>query len=206
MALTNLEETVLRKAQAEADGVLEKARAEAEARGERESARLRAEHERRVAAMKAGLEADLEREANNRRTADRLKLLGMKNEIIADVFGQAIRGIVALPNDGYAHWLKEQLARLPKVADAEVAANDRDRELMGRLLREVGRDADLSVSGKAAAIQGGFLVQGPQADLDYSLEGLLDVLKESLAQTVTGELFGEETETEEKAEAGDESG
>ena len=190
----DMEHAVLRKAQEEADAILNEASAKADARFERESARLREEHERRVAAARAELEAALERETSAKETANRLGLLKIKNEILEEIFSRAVEGIRSLPDDGYARWLKEQIATVPKAAGARVAVNERDTQLMAGLLRDLPGESAMQLADRPAPIQAGFLVQGEQADLDFSVEVLLSVLWESLAREIATRLFGGEAE------------
>ena len=188
MAIESLQTAVLDKARAEAEAILAEARKGADARFERESARLREEHERRVEAIRAEAEAGLERDAGNRRAEDRNKLLAMKNEIIEEVFAKAVEDIRNLPDDGYAEWLKAQLARAPKMDGAAVAVNEADRPLMEKIL---GEGSELKLAEKPADIEGGMIIQGPKADLDFSVESLLGVLRESLAEEIAAQLFAE---------------
>ena len=190
----DMEQAVLRKAQEEADAILEQARARAEARLERESARLREEHERRVEAMKAELEADLDREAGARCSEDRRKQLEAKNTLIEEVFAGAVEGVRSLPDDGYAGWLRKQLKRPGRMPDAMVVANAQDADLLARLLKELPPDAELVLSEKTAPIKGGFLVEGKQVDLDFSVAALLGMLRESLAEEIAAKLFADKDE------------
>jgi len=192
VALMDMEQAVLRKAQEEADAILAEAGQRAEARRERDSARLREEHTRRVEAMKAQLEGTLERDVGARGSEDRLKLLKVKNEIIEEVFAAAIDGIRALPDDGYARWLKKQLLRVPKTSAGKVVVNDADRETVARLLKELPEVAHLTLSENSAPIKAGLLIEGERADLDFSVGALLGTLRESLAQEIATRLFAEE--------------
>ena len=194
MTLSNLEQALQQQVEQEAKKLLDEARAAADARFERESARMCEDHERRIAANRAELETSLERETSARETADRLKLLHIKNEIIEAVFNGAVDKIRALPNDGYADWMKRQLASLPSMPGSGIAVNARDTDVAKRLLSELSLDSSLSIDDKPARIQAGFLVHGEQADLDYSVEVLLGVLRENLAQEIATKLFGEEVE------------
>ena len=189
MALTEVEEAILKKAQEEADAIIAEAEQKADAHLERESARLREEHERRIARTRAELEAALDRETGTRKTQDRLEILKVKNEIIEEVFRKTVEGIVSLPDGGYEKWLKGQISRLPRIDGAEILANDRDRETVGKILGET--KIPMKLSEESAPIKGGFLVRGRDADLDYSVEALLGVLRESLAEEVAAGLFGD---------------
>ena len=198
MTIPAVQQAVLDRAQAEAQRVLDEGRRQADARFEREAARRREEHARRVESMKAELEAGLDREVGARRTEDRNKLLAMKNDIIADVFAKAIDGIRSLPDDGYATWLKGQLERVPKTEGAQVVVNAADRDTAASLLGQLPGDAGLALSDKSAPIEAGLLVEGAQADLDFSVESLLDVLRESLSEEIASRLFADAGEAAEQ--------
>jgi len=191
LAIEKLQTAVLDKARAEAEAILAEARKGADARYERDAARLREEHERRVAVLRAEAEAALEREAGNRRAEQRNKLLAMKNEIIEEVFAKAVEGIRNLPDNGYATWLAAQLARAPRMDGAAVAVNEADRPVMEKILAD---GSDLKMAEKPAPVRGGLIIQGPRADLDFSIESLLGVLRESLAEEIASQLFAEPEE------------
>ena len=193
MALMDMEQAVLRKAQEEADLILNEARTRADARFERESARLRQEHEHRVAAARSEMESALEREISARETDDRLKILKVKNEIIDEIFTRTVGSIRSLPDQGYERWLKAQLSRVSKALGGRVAVNERDAQLMARLIEGLPDNPDLSLAAEPAHIKAGFLVQGEQVDLDFSVEVLLSALRESLSRQIATRLFEEET-------------
>lgn len=190
MAILNVQEAVLRKAEEEVRKVAEEAQRSAHSYWERQSARLREEHERRVADARQVLESALEREAAAKAAADRHELLRIKNDIIDEIFQKAVDGILTLHDDGYAKWVKAQVARLPKIEQVTLSASERDQSLLSQAVSAAGR-SNMKVSDKPMPIKGGFLVQGEQADLDYSVEALMQTLRESLTEEVAAKLFGE---------------
>jgi len=194
VALSGVEKAVLEKAEAEANKVLDAARREADAYWERESARLREAHERRVEADRRELEMQLERDAGAKEIEHRLELLKAKNEIIQEVFETALDGIIELPDEGYLRWLREQVARLPEMSDAVLVANERDRPLLERAVRESGRQ--FAVGDDNAPIRGGFLLRSENVDLDCSIESLMDDIRETLTRDVAERLFGGEEHDE----------
>lgn len=190
MALSNVEQAVLRKSEEETRQIGEEARRAADALWEKESARLREEHRRRVEATRQELEDTLERKAGMKETVNRHKLLKLKNEIIEEIFQKAVDGILSLPDGGYTAWVKAQVAALPEMEEAALFANERDKALLSEAVSAAGR-ANVEVAQDPAEIQGGFLVQGRQIDLDYSIEALMETLRESLTEEVAAKLFGE---------------
>jgi len=189
--LSNLEQTVAQKAQAEADALLKEARAKADALREKESARLREEHQRRMAALEAQLRANLDRQTGDQEAQDRLRLLQIKNQIIESAFHAAAEGIRNLPADGYRRWLREQLLRLPAGQPLQVAANAADLPVIAQIVKEIGRP-NLTVAPEAIPLVGGFVARGGRNDLDFSIEAVMSVLRESLAEDVAARLFREE--------------
>lgn len=190
MALSQLTETILQQAGREAEAILEAARKEADAYWEKESARLREAHERRLEADRRELETRLEREITAKQVQHRLEVLRVKNEIIEEVFRRALEGIISLPQDGYARWLCRQIELLPDVTGATLLANERDRPLVARIVRETGRS--FRIGEEDVHIRGGFVLRAGQFDLDCSIEALMGDLEETLAREVAAGLFGEE--------------
>jgi len=187
VAISNVEQAVLKRAEDEVRKIEEEARAAAEALWERESARLREEHVRRVEATRQEIEGALERELSAIRAENNREILKIKNEIIEVVFRKALDAILNLPDDGYAKWVRARVAGLPEMPGARLAGNERDQALLKEAA--TGR-SDLSVADEPAPLKGGFLVLGAQADLDFSIEALMAALRESLTQDVAARLFG----------------
>lgn len=193
MPLTNLEKTIHSKAEQQAKALEEKARRAAEARFEREAAHRREEHERRVEALKRALEGDFDRETGARHADDRRQVLKVKNEIIAEIFDRAVKGIVSLPNDGYAGWLGAQLKKLPEHGKGmSLRTNPRDKELVAKLAKTLGVEAP--VSGEDGSIRGGFVALGKAHDFDLTTDSLMQSLRETLTEKVVSALF--ETDAE----------
>jgi len=188
VAIANVEQAVLKKAEDEARQVEAVARAEADAFWEKESARMREEHARRIEATRQALEGELERDSGDRKAADNRELLKMKNEIIEEIFSQALDGVQNLPGDGYAQWVKARIASLPDMPNTALAGNERDQPLLQQIAAE---RANRSISTTPVPIKGGFMVIGAQADLDFSIESLMNTLRESLTHDVATRLFGE---------------
>ena len=190
MALSHVEQAVLGTAETEAEKILERGRREAEELLARQTARLREEHARRVVAMRRELEAELERETGAREIANRREVLKVKNDIIQEVFERAVEGVVSLPDNGYAKWLKARVAALPGMDGATLAGNKRDRALLAEAVSAAGR-TDLKIDEEPAALKGGFFVRGAQVDFDVSIEALMASLRESLAEDIAQRLFAE---------------
>jgi len=190
VSLAKVEEVVLKKAQQEAAALVQEAARAADAHREKESARLKAQHTQRVESARAEMQAALERELNAKESEGRRQLLGRKNELIGQVFDQAAERIISLPADGYRDWLKRQLRRVPPMDQATIRVAARDKAPVASVLAELGRP-DLRLDEAPADIRGGFLVQGKSFDMDFSLDSLLGVLRESLAEKATAKLFGD---------------
>jgi len=190
VALKDMEETVLSRAEAEAQAILDGAKRRAAARWERESVHLRAEHEHRVEAMKARLEAELQREINAAEAGYRTKILQLKNDIIEEVFAKAAERIRNLPDDGYRTWLREQLEAVPAIDGARVVAAESDRDLIAGLLEQLGGGRSPALAEETAPLRGGFVVRTEKMDLDFSIEALLGALRERIREEIAAELFG----------------
>ena len=190
MALKDMKDAVLSKAEAEAQTIVDGAKRRADARWEHESVQLRAEHEHRVEAMKARLEDEVQRRINAAEADYRTRILQLKNDILEDVFDQAAERIRNLPDDGYRVWLKAQLEAVPAIDGARVVAAESDRDLIARLFGQLGSGSSLVLAEETAPIRGGFLVRTEKVDFDFSIEALLGALRERISEEIAAELFG----------------
>jgi vacuolar-type H+-ATPase subunit E/Vma4 len=73
---------------------------------------------------------------------------------------------------------------------AMLAANAEDQALLKEAVAAANRP-ELKISSEPANITGGFLVQGAQVDFDFSVESLMDTLRETLTEETSRKLFGE---------------
>jgi vacuolar-type H+-ATPase subunit E/Vma4 len=185
VALSQIEQAVMAKAEGEVASVLEDARREADELLERRMERARDDHTRRVEDARQELEAELDRETGAKETDDRLALLKIKNEIMDEIFGKALDSLRGLPDNGYAKWLTAQAKSLPALEGAALLGTAEDKALLQEVASEIG----LTVSDAAVSIKGGFLVTGVQADLDVSVESLMAVLRESMTEEISTKLF-----------------
>lgn len=190
MALSNVEQAVLQKAEDEVKKILDEGGRAAKAYFERQAARMQEEYERRVEATRHELEGELERETGAKEAGNRLELLKFKNAIIEEVFEKAVKGVRTLPDNAYAAWVKAQVARVPQMKQAMLAANAEDQALLKEAVAAANRP-ELKISSEPANITGGFLVQGAQVDFDFSVESLMDTLRETLTEETSRKLFGE---------------
>ena len=194
MPLTNLEKAVEKKAQEQADALPASARGEADARLRRDSERMREEHARRLDALGRELQADLDRQVGDAETKNRREVLRIKNEIIAELFGKALDGIVSLPGNGYAEWLGAQLKKLPNAGkEMTLRVHPRDKELVARQIRALGIAAP--VADLDEDVRGGFVAQGKGRNLDFTTDSLMQEMRETLTEKAVSKLFESEADS-----------
>lgn len=177
------------KAEAEAGHILAQAREEAGARkaGVLKRGLARAgERKRRIVTL-AQLEA-------------RKALLAVREELIEEVFRDALESLENLEDGVYRELLKKALAASSRTGDECVIFSPRDRARLGDgFIEEVNREIEsirgqgrgrLVLSEETRDICGGFILKGMNIEINGSFEALLAAARDELEPRVAEVLFG----------------
>ena len=190
MSLEDVEKKVMASAQQEANAIVEKAESEARAELERRSAALREDQQQKIRLAKAKADQEAESAVNTRRAEHAMKALEAKNHTLDAVFGQARDRILASDGFDYGRWLADQVRLAVAKGSGVLHCNERDRVTVEAVLRETASD-QVSLAPENASMQGGVVLVGPSFDLDLTLEGALDDLRDERLVSLAESLFAD---------------
>lgn len=177
------------------EGILAEARQQAaavEQRSQETLTRLKQEYEEETAARISAIHADYAR--RGREEAARIlsrgqmeagqRLLANKQELIHRVFTEALQMLLALPSIEKALLYRDLLLSIVEDGEETIAVAGTEKDLWQKLIAQVnqelskkGRPGRLKLAGKAADIQGGFVLYSATYEINASLESLLAELE-----------------------------
>ena len=194
----------------EAEQVVQKILADAQAEAER----IAAEADRKEAAEQAKLNEQLaqyrkqteslakkagEDEESHILAAARMdmarQLLAEKRKILDEVFEQARRQMMELPDDPYRHLCTKLMLQVIETGDEEVVVDKNERRINHDLINQVNRQLGpnrkgaVKLSDERHDIGAGFILRRGKVKTNVSLEVLLDQARKELEIELARQLF-----------------
>ena len=189
MTLEKIENHIVEEAKAKAGEIADATRAECE----KITAAAREEADAAFAAAVERLKADLANafaQAIGKRHADhRLENLRIRTAILDDVFAKAREKL--LHHEDYWQLTRAQL-RTVAGKSGTIRCRAEHRETIGKIidaLNAEGKDKVSSLSDDPVDILGGFVLEGAQFDLDFSLDSQLEAFREKVLSELLVEAF-----------------
>ena len=181
-----------------ADAEAEGARIEEQARNKAgallQEAGEQAEESKRRAAEEAAKQAeDIVRSARSAAELIRRNILLEKRRgLIADVLDGTVRALAALPDETYLPLLLRLSEAAARTGEGVLRLNARDLSRPGTaaLSRDLGGGRSIRLSEDPAAIDGGFLLEYGELEMNCSFSALLEEKRERLEDLLNRELFG----------------
>jgi len=188
---------IKRDAEAETEAALAEARREAEEvinHYETEAAKQAGEMTRRGAAQAderfKRLEGVAELEAGK-------NVLAVKQEMLNTAFSRAAEAIVKLPDEKYVKFLSELAVRYSHTGKEQVFLSKTDLEKHGAkvvssanaTLAAQGKPASLSLSDKAADIDGGLILKEGNVEINCTIDTILQLTRDKISTEVAEVLF-----------------
>lgn len=172
-----------------------------EAQKERDTAlaRFREESAKKLEEAKAQAETAAVRETSRlkglARHEGRLDVLKVKNQILTDIFTEAVDKVLSLPESEYAELMATWVKRLSLDIGGTLRVSPRDSKLFTPdFLKRLnsGRASSGVFTGVVpdASITGGFVVDGSDFMVNVTIERKINELRESLSGDLAKELFG----------------
>lgn len=195
MSLERIRHSILEKAQKKADTFVEEALANFKRTIGSARVALREDREKRLKTLAAESEEQKNRSLATLRAEHRMQLLSLKTQLIDDIFTQAINKIITLPDEEYLSLLERWLLKTERDQSGRLFVNATDLKRIGHAWIErmnISRGkGEISLSPDPVAIKGGFIFKTEKFEIDYTLDTLLNTLREELSPHMARELFDE---------------
>jgi V/A-type H+-transporting ATPase subunit E len=197
MALEDILRKITGEAQAQAQEILRSAQAERERLMAEADLRAKASVERIEAAGKAASEEARRKELSTASVEVRRTLLSAKQEVLAQVFEQALDSLTALPEAEYRTLLAGLAANAAVTGSEQVVVSARDRQRLGdeflamanERLAARGLAAKLTYAAGARNLRGGLILSSGEIEINCSFERTLASLRDDLEPVIASMLF-----------------
>ena len=188
MSIDSITKRIMDEAQAAADVVT--ADAESQKAQILEEARSSAETIKAEATARAEKDSEIlvERRKSVAGLESRKMQLKAKQEIIAESFNAALDKLLALDENEYLGFIKNQLDAF-KGQSGEVLLNAADKKKYGAKLAQMIEKSDIKVSDEEAKIKGGFILKQGDISINCSIEKLLEDKKGEMMGEIAHKLF-----------------
>ena len=124
-------------------------------------------------------------------------ILALKQDMVSLSFDKAKQGLIDLPAEQYIGLLGKLAAQASVTGDEEILLNARDKAAVGEqvvraanaLLKEAGKPAALSLSGKTGDFEGGLILQRGSIEANCTVELLVELCRADMSAELAGVLF-----------------
>ena len=196
MSLDRIRESIVGKAEKEKKEIIDRARADWQEKTDSFKAAMKEDIERRLEGVDHEYREKIKRKILALKRENRLKLLMIKNNIIDDIFGQALDHFIKQPDDKYIAMLERWFLNIGTDLPGEMLLNAGDLKRIDRGFierinkhRQVGARVDLS--NNPINIKGGFIFRTGRFEIDQTLDTKIADLRRELAPMIAKELFNE---------------
>ncbi len=174
---------IVKQAQQKADSLLDEAQAEADA----QAAALSKETDRQIAEIESGRVSALQLQK-------RQKTLETKQQLLAETLEKARRSLYDLPTEDYAALLVRLAATHAQPGEGVMLLNQQDQErLPASFVKQVNeplpQGTAITMASKTRPIDGGFVLQYGDIEINCSFEAIFDANKDDFTDTIQGILF-----------------
>lgn len=181
-------------AQADMDVINAEAKAQCEAIAAEFGEKAKAEYDLR---MKEGVKASAVREERLNSTADmeqRKSILAFKQEMVSEVFADAVKSIVNLPENEYVAFLAALAAKAATYGTEELIFNEKDAKAVGEKVAKaanalLGAKGKLTVAAETRPIVGGLVLKQGDIEVNCAVDTLVQLRRSDLASQVAEILF-----------------
>lgn len=199
MSLEKLLEKIGSDAREEGELILSRAREEAARIREEAEEKARRESEAIARSFRARAESERLKILSQARLESRIELLAAKDELVEEVFREAKRSFLELPEERYRKWLKGTILKGVTAGDEELVASAYDRELLAAgLLEELNKElrarggrGELRLSQEKAPSERGVILRGGKTESNLTVEAVLQRVREENEEEVSRILFGD---------------
>jgi V/A-type H+/Na+-transporting ATPase subunit E len=197
MALEDILRKIIEEAQAQAGEILQAAEADRQRVLGEGSTRAQAAAAKIEAAGRAAAEEARRKALSGASVEARRLVLSTKQELLTQVFEQAVQRLVDMPDAQYRALLADLAARAAQSGTESVIVSDQDRSRLGeeflvlanQRLAERGLPGQLSFSPDVRPLRGGLILGSGDIESNCSFERTLASLRDDLEPEVASMLF-----------------
>ena len=194
--IENIVQRIIADGQAEADAILADAKLQADAiladweeKAQKESADILSRGEQAAAERAARLESVAELEG-------RKLILQAKQETISLAFDEALKKLLALPQEKKVEVLSALCAKAAVTGTEEVLFSPADRDTVGKAVVDKANSllagkGKLTLSSDIRPLQGGFVLRDQGVEVNCGFDTLVRLARPDLERQVAGILFDE---------------
>lgn len=198
MALDQITQAVLERAEKNAELIVKSAQLAAEEKVEVWRKNAEIESEKTFQAMERTIDEELSRKLIQMQGTANKAVLKKKNEILQQIFARAKDAILSLPSEEYAEIMKRLLAKSAGEAGGSVRVHADEREVFRALLDAFneGRADNNKITlleDDPLQEKGGFVYVSERFQVDQSLETLLNDIQYAAAPEISAALFSDMT-------------
>ena len=192
-----LTQKILEDAKIQADNIKKQAQAEAQTILDQARERVETQCSQIIAEANQKAEEIRERLVSVAQLNGRKTKLQVKQELIAQVFDQALDRLCSMPDEQYSQVLLTMISAAVEKGTEEIMLSERDRSRLSpdflmkvnQQLQKKGLQGSLQISDQEAQIKGGFILKSGDILVNYSFEALIKQKYDDLAMEVAGLLF-----------------
>lgn len=135
----------------------------------------------------AALELKESKEVVNARLASRNKILQAKQELIKEVYDQALKSLSGLNHEEYKNLLK---STIKKINGGELIFSKKDQQIAKEIIDSLnGQKEIFSISNETREIDGGFILREGKIETNYSFKTILESHRRDLERQLIEVLF-----------------
>lgn len=135
-----------------------------------------------------------ERIISNAHLQCRNEKLKAKQEIISEVFEEAIKSLCSLPEEDFVDFVKNFILSSEIAGEQKIILNNEGRKIISNVVlseinKELKQKANIILSDEIRNFKGGFILEKDGIEINNTFEALVESLKDDLSQEVAKKLF-----------------
>lgn len=196
MSLEKIRETISCKAGKESAQIIKKAETDREEKILTAKVLIRENIEKRLKEIEDGYQKEINAQIVSLSKRHRLKLLEIKNNIIDNIFTQALDRVIKQQDKEYLALLERWLLKIDNNLSGEIFLNARDlsridQGFIDRINSLRNGTAKIYLNKNTIDIKGSFIFKTKEFEIDQTLDTTIDYLRKELAPVIARELFYE---------------
>ena len=137
---------------------------------------------------------------SNAQLMTRNRNLAAKQQVISEIFQNALQGLSDLPQEEYLTFIKNSIIKMPVSGNLDIILNQKSKsfvttefiDALNRELIEKSKEVKIKIKINAnnGSFQGGFVLEKNGVEINSTFEALISSLRDELEHQVTSALFG----------------